>query len=73
MNNKDIMKKMFTSKTYWAGVLLALTGFIMLGYHGYKHNELFIPGLIIFLIGFAIHGYSTIRAMAMMSRSPKEK
>lgn len=50
-----------------------LAGFIMLGYHGYKHNELFIPGLVLFLIGFAIHSYSTIRAMTMMRRSPKEK
>ena len=64
---------MFTSKIYWVGVLIMLTGFILVGYHGHKHNELFIPGLIPFLIGFAIHGYNTIRAMAMMHRSPKEK
>ena len=67
------MKKILTSKIYWVGVLIMLTGFILVGYHGYKHNELFIPGLILFLIGFAIHGYNTIRAMAMMRRSPKEK
>ena len=72
MNSKDIMKKMFTSKIYWVGVLIMLTGFILVGYHGYKHNELFIPGLILFLIGFAIHGYNTIRAMAMMYRKPQK-
>ena len=36
MNSKDIMKKMFTSKIYWVGVLIMLTGFILVGYHGYK-------------------------------------
>lgn len=72
MNIKDIMKKMLTSKIYWAGVLLLLTGFIMVGYHGHKHNELFVPGLIIFIIGFVIHGYNTIRAMTMMYRKPRE-
>lgn len=66
------MKKMFTSKFYWLGVITALTGFIMLGYHGYKHSELFIPGLALFLIGFAIHGYNTIRAMAMMHRKSQK-
>lgn len=69
-SNKRTLKKMLTSKIYWVGVLLALTGFIMLGYHGYKHNEIFIPGLILFLIGFAIHGYNTIRAMTMMRKNP---
>lgn len=63
---------MLTSKIYWVGVLIMLAGFIMLGYHGYKHNELFIPGLIIFLIGFFIHGYNTIRAMMMMYRKPQK-
>ena len=51
MNTKEVLKKMFTSKFYWLGVITALGGFIMLGYHG----------------------YNTIRAMAMMRRSPKEK
>ena len=72
MNTKEVLKKMFTSKFYWLGVITALGGFIMLGYHGYKHNELFIPGLAIFLIGFFIHGYNTIRAMAMMHRKPQK-
>ena len=72
MNSKDIMKKMLTSKIYWVGVMIMLAGFIMLGHHGYKHNELFIPGLAIFLIGFFIHGYNTIRAMIMMYRKPQK-
>ncbi|MFW0118879.1 hypothetical protein ACN08Y_03000 [Rothia sp. P5764] len=62
------MKEMLKTPLYWVGVLTALTGFILLGYHGYKHQELFIPGLIIFLIGFAIHAYNTIRAMIMMRK-----
>lgn len=45
----------------------------MLGYHGHKHNELFVPGLAIFIIGFAFHGYNTIRAMTMMYKKPNNK
>ena len=36
MNNKEVMKKMFTSKFYWLGVITALTGFILVGYYGYN-------------------------------------